>query len=343
MTVNGNTVSYTSDSTATAAEIVTGLSTAINALSISGLTVGGSTTLTLSMTAGQFLAVSVGQGPALSLLSLVQDHADPGVQTDLNAILTEDSNFYGVLNAFNSAAMVEQISLWCESQGTSGPKMLIAQMTDSICATTVPSGATDEMGVVKTANRFWTNLWFSPNTGDFLDAALAGSLLTTTPGSETWAMKSLGNVAASALTETQRSNILGKNGNLYELVAGVGNTTNGTAGSGQFIDVVRFRDWLSITMQGAVFLAMRALTPALKKTPFSDAGIATIEAKIRGVLQQGVDAGGLLSNPAPSVIVPLASSFTANQRATRILTGVSFTASLAGAIQGVTPLTGTLS
>jgi hypothetical protein len=336
MKVNGTEVSYTADGTATAAEIVTGLSSAITALSVSGLTVGGTTTLTLSMSAGKFLDVQVED---LSLMSIAQDHSDPGAGADLTAINTEDPDFYCVLNPFNSAAMGAAIATWVEAQGQSNPKIFVAQTNDSDVAIHALSGATDWAASEKTAAHMRTSIWYSPSSGDFLDAAVAGAVLPDDPGSEQWGLKTLSGVASNTPTTTQKTNVLAKNANEYEVLAGVGITNPGKVASGEWIDVVRFRDWLAVTMQGDIMQALRTG----KKVPFTDPGIAVIEAAIRSVLRRGVNVGGLSNNPAPSVSVPLAVNVSPSDKAARTLTGVTFTATLAGALIAVKPVTGTLS
>lgn len=341
MTVNGNPVTFTADSSATATEIVTGLKAAVDALSISGLTSGGSTTMTLVMgTAGQFLDVSVED---VALLSMAQDESDPGVATDLAAIAVEDNAWYCLLNPFNSAAIIAAAAGWCETN----EKLYIAQTSDSQCAVHAVSGASDIMATLKTAARFWTACFYSPGSGDFLDAAIAGLMLHTNPGSETWALKTVSGVSAALLTATQRANILGKNGNDYEVVgdpsAGLSITNPGKVSSGEWIDVVRFRDWLKANIGAEVFDALRQVNnPQAKKLPFTDGGIAAVQGAIKAVLSRGVQAGGLSSSPAPSVFVPKASDVSPSDKQNRKLTGVTFNATLADAIQAVDPINGAL-
>jgi len=84
MRVNGTLVEFTSDSSATVTEIITGLKAAIDALSL-GVTVSDQTTYMriVANTAGAFFSVEVLD---TSLLALAQDHADPGLATDLAAM-----------------------------------------------------------------------------------------------------------------------------------------------------------------------------------------------------------------------------------------------------------------
>ena len=86
------------------------------------------------------------------------------------------------------------------------------------------------------------------------------------------------------------------------------------------------------------------------KIPYTDEGIAIIEAQIRQALELGTRRGGIApieydedgnENYGYTISVPLSSSISANQKATRVLQDVSFTARLAGAIH-VVEITGSL-
>jgi hypothetical protein len=78
------------------------------------------------------------------------------------------------------------------------------------------------------------------------------------------------------------------------------------------------------------------------KVPYTDAGVAMVESRIRSRLNIGVDVGGLSSDPAPTVTVPRVSSETTANRANRTIPDIYFTATLAGAIHSVT-INGTVS
>jgi hypothetical protein len=112
----------------------------------------------------------------------------------------------------------------------------------------------------------------------------------------------------------------------------------GLVAANEYLDVVRFRDWLTSRLQERIF----ARLAGNKKIPFTDTGIAIIEAEIRGQLDEGVQVGGLAADPEPTVTVPLASAVTTANKQARHLTPVYFTATLAGAIHKLT-IEGTVS
>jgi hypothetical protein len=327
------TFSFTADSSATQAEIVTGLIALINA-GTDNLTATGTTTLVLTAdTAGGWDDVQVSD---ITLLSLAQDHADPGVTADLDAIALEDSTWYGIINLYNSAAMVTAIAAWAESHG----KIFLYATQDSKCALDAFSGATDIMKTLNTSAYARTAGMYHPSNGAFADAAWAGRCLPLQPGSETWALKTLAGVAATKLTDTWRTNILAKRGNIYVTLAGRNITEFGTVADNEYIDVVRFSDWLKARIAESVF---GALSDALNaKVPYTDRGIAALAAEVRGVLKEGADVGGLVADSIV-VSVPKAADALPADKTARVLKNLNFSATLQGAIHRADPIKGTVS
>ena len=166
------------------------------------------------------------------------------------------------------------------------------------------------------------------------------------PGGETWANKKLAAVTADGLNDGQYQAITNKNGNTFERFRNVSITQNGKVAAGEYIDVIRFRDWLQEEITVNVFNALINRD----KIPYTDEGIAVVEAQIRKALQLGVRRGGIApdeydengnTNLGYTVEVPLAASISANQKASRVLNDVKFTARLAGAIH-IVKITGSL-
>jgi len=164
-----------------------------------------------------------------------------------------------------------------------------------------------------------------------------GVILPLDPGSYTAALKDLVGITKNDITPTQRTNILAKNANMYSEVGGVGITEFGTVGEGEYIDIIILVDWLDARITEGVF----SLLTRLPKVPYTDGGIAGIEAEITKVLQLGQALGGIATDPQFTVTVPLASEVSQGDKAARVLNGVSFVATLTGAIHA-TNITGTV-
>jgi hypothetical protein len=130
------------------------------------------------------------------------------------------------------------------------------------------------------------------------------------------------------MTATHRNNITARNGNSYESVAGVNLTFQGKTGDGNFLDVKRGLDWLQDDMSKSVFGALAGAS----KIPYTDPGIAVIEAQVRGSLKRATDRQILSQDPPFVVTVPIAAAVPAADKASRTLNNVKFTATLAGAV-----------
>lgn len=322
LTVNGTEVSYTADSATTVAEIIAGLKAAIDALAL-GITTSDQTTYlrVLANTAGDFFAL----GSTDANVRVQQDHADPGVATDLAAIAVVNNTWYGLITLFNSQALVVAAAAWVEAN----KKIYGAQTEDGNVPNTAISGTDDVAEAIKAANYQKTFVCYSPRTDDFLDAGIIGKCFPYTPGEETWKFKTVAGVTVGAFTSTQRTNMRAKNCNFYEETAGVSMFEEGYTGDGSYIDFVRYMDYLEAMIATGVFGAVS--TPA--KLPMNDRGIAAVENVIRG--QLGSDEAREALLPGWSTQVPKASAITSADRTARILRNVRFTAVYAGAIHKV--------
>jgi hypothetical protein len=139
-------------------------------------------------------------------------------------------------------------------------------------------------------------------------------------------------------TDTEKSTMQGKNCNYYTDIAGRAVTQRGITPGDEWFDVINGIDWTQIRMQERIF----ARLAGAKKVPFTDRGIGIVENEVRGVLTEGVTKEIYTSDPAPEVSVPLAADISTADKALRILTGVTFRATLAGAIHEAV-ITGTVS
>lgn len=312
---------YLSDANATAQEIIDGLKAAIDvfALALTTSNQGPNVSLrVLANNAGDFFSL---EAVDAGLLVLEQDHADPGITAELAAIKLADDDWYGLITLFNSTAMVTAAAAWIETQA----KIYAAQSQQGDILT---ASVTDIATALKTAAYVRTAVLYHPKTRAFADAAWFGRVLPTTPGSETWMYKTLAGIPAVTLDATQRTNALAKNANIYETVAGINITEEGKTASGQFIDTTRFVDWQRSDMQVRIFTTQ----VSNDKVAYSDKGAAQIEADIRASLSAGVDAGGLVDDPKPSVTMPKAKSQADADKAIRKFKNVKWKATLAGAI-----------
>lgn len=172
-------------------------------------------------------------------------------------------------------------------------------------------------------------------TDEWADCAWFGRQFPKDPGSSTWKFKSLTGVVANGsttgkpyLTTSELNTLFGKEGNGYNLIAGIGITENGTVGSGEYIDVIRGVDWLKARIQTLVFTPLIQLN----KVPYTDAGIQIVVTQLKAALQEGVDADFISDY---EVTFPEVADISQTDKAARLLPDVNFTATLAGAIHKV--------
>jgi len=327
--VRSNIATFTSDASATEAEIIAGLVSAINALSGDTVTASDQTTFLriAGNTAGSWDRVMVlnpdGNPDVGVYLSITPDHADPGVATDLAAIAAVDNTWYAIVNPWGSKLMNLAIAAYAES----AKKLFLCDVQDS-ATITAAAGGTDLADELKDAAYARTAAIYHPDNEAMAAAAWGGKCLPFDPGSETWKFKTLAGVSAASLTATHQTNLEAKRCNYYYNVAGVNITSQGVVAANEFIDVIRFRDWLEARMSERIFFRLATL----KKIPYTDRGYAVIEGEIRAQLDEGVDVGGLSSDPAPVVTVPKVIDANPVDKAARLARGFLFNATLAGAI-----------
>lgn len=328
--VNGLSASFTSDSSATVAEICTGLAAAISGLAISGLTIAATATEVTVTSNTNLISHSVENTSPRGYLEVSQVQTAGALAADLAAVANENNDWYALTLTTSSLNEIAAAAGYVEAN----KKLMIqgSQDTDIL-----GSGTADIASVLKAASFFRSAIFYHQVPDQFIGAAMLGKGLPYNPGSLTFKFKTLAGVTASNLSATESSNALGKNANFAQTVAGVSMTGEGKVASGEYIDIVRDRDWFQARLQERIF----TLLLNNPKVPFTDAGISAVEAELRAQLLEAQAAGFLADSPRPTIIVPKAKDVPSGDRAIRKLSGISFSARVAGAIHCVA-ITGTV-
>ncbi len=176
-----------------------------------------------------------------------------------------------------------------------------------------------------------------PDANKYLNVAMAAKILNYESGSETAAFKQLKIVKPSNFSTNQINALKAANVSYFTTVGGKNITMEGRTCSGEWIDVIRFRDWLKNDMQVRV-VNLFITNPKISLT---DAGITLIQNQMLASLKAGQNAGGVAQDeydadgnliPGYTVTVPTSASLTDSQKASRSLDGFSFDARIAGAI-----------
>lgn len=315
----------------TASDIALGLKALIDADSSAAVTATQlGDVLTLTGVSGDSFKVEVSSNMGMSVKTVTETIAET-----MAAIVKYDNDWYGWALADRTPATILAAAAWTESvRKLFGTAIAEAGAYD-------PDVTTDT-GYLLYNDNYYRTFWFYHEKAatDFPECAVFARCFAVLPGGEAWALKKLAGVTTDPLTETQYIAITKKNGNTFERFRNISITQNGRVAAGEWIDVIRFRDWLQEEITVNVF----NLLINRDKVPYTDDGIALIEARIRQALELGQRRGGIApteydedgnENLGFTIEVPLASSISANQKASRVLTDVKFTARLAGAIHVV--------
>lgn len=176
----------------------------------------------------------------------------------------------------------------------------------------------------------------------YISLAMMAKCFGYEPGSEIWALKSLAAVYPCKLSAEMKQYCDNNNITYFTTYAkkNITSSRGGKVLGNEWIDTIRFRDWLKNDMQERIF----NLFVLNQKIPFTDEGITAIEGKMEESLKEGQKVGGIAPTeyddddneiPGYTITVPKSSNMSDIQKASRQLTGCKFTAKLAGAIQVV--------
>lgn len=324
-TINGTKFEITSGGSPTPALIAAALVAAINA--------GSEPVTAADLTGGVYSLTADVAGVAYSAnVDTRQSMAFATAQTvaeDLADIQQSEDGWYGLVLTDRTQANVEAAAAYIEAV----KKVFLTASDDAdIIDETLASDTTSIAAVLKAAGYARSGCLYSANADtSYPDAAALAAVLTLDPGSWTLKFKTMAGITVDKLSSTQRTNALAKKCNIYEEVGGVNIVENGTVAEGEWLDIIVFVDWLDSRITEEVY----ALLVNQLKVPYTDSGIAAIEAEIKGVLQQGVAVGGIANDPAFTITVPKAADVSSTDKANRELNNVKFTATLAGAIHAV--------
>lgn len=281
------------------------------------------------------------QSPRVTRVAIGRiDDGDTDVKETLDAILDESGDFYGVILADRTLADQTDLVEWVQADG-----MRICSVA-SADADIIddPAETTSIAYVVKSTSADRCTVFYSADAAtEYPDAAFLGKILPLTPGSYTGMFKTLSGITVSILTITQTTNAHNKYCSTFENIGGINIVFGSWVGTGEFMDIIVFFDWLVARItEGVYYILVNT-----KKQPFTDDGILAIKQATEKVLKLGQDNGGIspvsydtsvnpkIQNGGYFVTAPLSASISANQKALRALEGVEFTAFLAGAIHTV--------
>lgn len=170
---------------------------------------------------------------------------------------------------------------------------------------------------------------------EYHEAGAIGAMAALQPGSTTLHGKTLRGCTTSSFSTTQENTIMGKNANIYTMIAGVGFFVDGKMSSGTFFDIQHGRLWLETRMEEDIFSLIKQKADAGTKIPYTDEGVSMVVSKMSTRLQNAVDVGFLASIPRFKVKAPLVADIPTTDKINRFLPDIPFEATLAGAIHRI--------
>lgn len=270
-----------------------------------------------------------------SSFKVAKRSAAGSVADDIAAVVAADSSWYGMVAPMLADADIVAAATAIESL----PK--IAVFASSTAA--IGTDATDDvLSQLEAKNFSRSALIFSPGSADKgIDAGIVGGQLPKQPGSTSWAYKPIDGVAVDTLSASQLSKVVGsplsgsfgKNGNVYEQIAGVNVFLPGRMANGSWIDMVVGTDSLVSVIKSNILQSV----VASEKIPYTEAGCSIVEAAIRAAIATHQSYGFLDIDPRTvSVTHTPVFMVSATQRLNRIAPDFKFEVRATGAMQTFT-------
>lgn len=331
---------YTSDGSATAAEIAIGLKALIDAdVDVSAGVTTDDTGAVLTLTAAGADEIIVNSWSDNLVATYTKSES---LVTAIAACREENDTWYALAtyshkrvddaNDPDYGRSINSVAAYINAAKkiygySSGDADILTASTDHI-AGTLKAAARDRTFGVYDAEAGETDTPTAATT--YGEMGWLGRMLPTDPGAATWMFKKVPGLTIDNLTSTQSGYARGHNINVYEQFQGQNMIWEGKMADGTYIDIVHGADWLEARLTERVFY----LLLNNDKIPFTDAGVSAIEAEVRAQLLEGVAAGYITDDF--TITVPKVSAVSANDKANRVLPAVKFVATLQGAVHSVT-------
>lgn len=336
VTINGTAFTFLSDADATDDEITAGLVADINGGSepvTATDNVDGTFDLDADVDGVDFTAVLSDDGTGEGMTSVVAIETG-NVAAGLNDLIQAGGTDWYFLLLTRRTTEAEQLQDIEEAadfiEALSAPKQYFAAIDQATILTVVD---TDICSILQAKSLDRSNVIYSTDEANYPEAAWVGDGAPHDAGSRTWRFKNLAGITPDQFTDTEIVNMAAKNANYYETIAGANViSSEGVAASGEFIDTIRGSDELQVRIAEDVFTQLINA----EKIPFTTDGISAIEATLRARLQRSVNSGFLSNDPGAIIVtVPKIADIDPADKVARFLTGLEFSAILAGAVHKV--------
>lgn len=249
--------------------------------------------------------------------------ANSNLPTELGQIRQANSDWYGLILAdCPSKARILALAAYVETIEAIYP----ATSFDTENANT--SSEDSIQYALKAADYFRTGVIFLEDQAADPGAAWLGVMFPYAPGAATWAFKSLSGITVGNLSDTRVDALEVVNCNCYVPYHDVPITYKGKMASGEWIDIVVFRDWVVARIREG-FASLLVNKP---KIPFTNKGAGLVAAMVEGVMLEGVTAEGFDGEAGYTVTFPDVRTLDDSYKIGRLLPDIYFSATFSGAI-----------
>ena len=162
-----------------------------------------------------------------------------------------EASFYGIhLGEFRSQTDVENAAAWTEAN----EKIFGFEYANISSCPTRNFSYYRTFGIFSgQADGYGAAVSDQPKVNEFAALAWMAKCFGYNPGSETWHLKSLASIVPSVLSSSDKTALEGNNINSFLRYAGSNVTIGGKMLAWEWIDVIRFRDWLKNALHGCNF------------------------------------------------------------------------------------------
>jgi hypothetical protein len=319
---------FTSDASATATEIATGLSTLIAADATWGpqitATVGTGNTLVLTPVSGSHIEVGVGNNTTITRAAV------NNVLEDISAVAQENNTWFWMVSDTHQDEDVLDLAGYAQEHD----KIYWTSSQDPAIVNADEGNLLSEL-TGRGYNNTGFAMWRTDADSLFPEAAIVGAMAAADPGTTTLHGKTLVGVTPQQLTPTQETNIVAQNGNIYRREYGVNFYRDGRMVSGNFCDVIHHALWVKARVAESLFGLLKRQSDLLKGVRFTSKGLAQIKQAIFdnpiniGLLNGSIaneinvsEETGLKEDLRPTIFVPDRADISIDDITQRILNGV---------------------
>jgi hypothetical protein len=322
LTVNGHVVTFTNTHSAWTPNDVAGALAAAIESAVAEVTATPESTPSgvIHLTCEGAMTVTTSDAK----LTLGTATAYKGIDAILSELVeTQNGNAWYALNLVGASSVdILQAAAWVETHN----KIHGVDISASDAKT---SGGNAVANAIYAAKYDRTFVFYNSTAASYQSMAAFGLLLPKTTGKWIFALKTLKGITVDTLTSTEVGYLEAKNINYYKADGGRDLTQLGKMGSGEWIDNIVGIDWIQARMEEGTF----AVLVNNDKVPYTNDGITMIANPVRSTLQEAKDTNNIIDEFTVTQVD--ADNISANQKGTRQLKAITFTGTLAGAIQEI--------